>query len=188
MANSSTCCSGYSYIFLRLITFFLCIGFVVSSYVPSFFIEKFYVPALDKSSIAILNTTIFFYLRVSRVYSTCSDSLNVTIYFGQNNSGAPMGHVSLSRFGLGPDYERVYRNKTVTTVGVPWEIARREVSSNQGITLFQLRLNTIVRARLSILLMHVMLICDLTVMITAAWRILLPLCMLATLQMWWISL
>ncbi|XP_026457547.1 protein NDR1-like [Papaver somniferum] len=109
--------------------------------------EKFYVPALDKSlssenAAATINTTISIDIRLknenrkhSNVYY---DTLNITLYYiqkGNNNVRRdlriPIGNISIRGFyqqGTKPDH----RPATVQTLGVPWKEAKMEVANGSN--------------------------------------------------------
>ncbi|KAF9608248.1 hypothetical protein IFM89_008533 [Coptis chinensis] len=120
---------------------------VVVSSAPTLSIEEFYVPALDKFSNDVSNTTILFGLKLHSCETTYIKTLNVTLYFGENPS-VPVGFVSIPGFYQRSCKETVHRRETVTTVGLPWETAMREAFKG-GTTVFQVHVETIVTAKWS---------------------------------------
>ncbi|XP_026381675.1 protein NDR1-like [Papaver somniferum] len=122
-------------------------------------IEKFYIPALDKSlsgneTAATVNTTISFDIKLKGQDANVTyDALNISLYYIQKGNisrhlQVPIGHVSIPGFHQ-QSTEEVHRFETVQTFGVPWKEARSEVANGSNRSMFTVDLASIVMLKKS---------------------------------------
>ncbi|KAK9133540.1 hypothetical protein Scep_013068 [Stephania cephalantha] len=102
---------------------------------PTFSIESFYVPALNKTASADQrrNTTLVFDLLLknrNKDSGVFYDQLNLTVYHG-GNLALPVANLTIPAFRQGKK-KKAHRVENVTAVGVPWEEARRAAAAAAG--------------------------------------------------------
>ncbi|OVA11158.1 Late embryogenesis abundant protein [Macleaya cordata] len=147
MSEQPSCCrwcAGFLFS-LGLTSLFMWLSLRPSK--PTYSIESFYIPVLNKTANDTRNTTISFDLRLkneNKDKGIYYDALDITLYYGHNLS-SPIGNVSISGFYQGHK-KKAHRVETVQTVGVPWETAKQEVSN--GTTIFRVDLATAVRYKI----------------------------------------
>ncbi|KAL5698845.1 hypothetical protein ACHQM5_029826 [Ranunculus cassubicifolius] len=112
---------------------------------PSISVEDLYIPTLDNTSKNnTQNTTISYVIRFRKENHQNSvrySTINLTIYYGHSLS-FPVANVSIPGFHQ-RFLTRAHRRGAVESIGVPWDMARREVS--MGTTMFRVSLNTTVK-------------------------------------------
>ncbi|XP_058071052.1 protein NDR1-like [Magnolia sinica] len=155
MCISSDCCRwciGFQFT-LGLTALFMWLSLRPSK--PTLSIEKFYVPALNKTAISNLsavippvNTTVTFDLKLrneNKDKGVYYDDLNITLYYGPNHS--VVGHMTLPSFYQGHK-KTAHRNDGLRAEGRAfWENATRTVSE-QNSTVFRVGLWTAVRYKI----------------------------------------
>ncbi|KAM7491988.1 hypothetical protein LguiA_034909 [Lonicera macranthoides] len=121
--------------------------FLLSAWEPTCSIEEFYVPALNKDANYTTTTnTIFFDINLknnNKVKGVSYHPVNLTFYYGPNNSLPPVGSYLVPAFYQGRNKD-TNRRDLVQTHGVPWEAAVGLVS-NGSRAMFGVVLTTTVR-------------------------------------------
>ncbi|KAL5730940.1 hypothetical protein ACHQM5_003716 [Ranunculus cassubicifolius] len=144
-AGCCRCCTGLIFS-TGLTALFLWLSLRPSK--PTLSIESFYIPALNKTLNSPRNTTIFFDLKLNNKDNKDKgvhyDVLNLTFYYGHNLS-FPVANLTIDGFYQGFK-KKTHRKMSVQPVGVPWEVARREVEN--GTTVFRVDLKTKVRYKI----------------------------------------
>ncbi|KAK9155854.1 hypothetical protein Sjap_003334 [Stephania japonica] len=151
MADDRTCfsCCCSSIFSLGLAALFLWLSLRPSK--PTFYIESFYVPALNKTASndgQRRNTTMEFELLLKNRNKDSGifyDQLNLTIYHGGDLSH-PVANLSIPAFRQGKK-KKAHRREAVAAAGVPWEAARREAAAGGG-TVFRVGVATLLRYRI----------------------------------------
>ncbi|KAI3924330.1 hypothetical protein MKW98_032531 [Papaver atlanticum] len=150
---SCRACACYIVCFCILLWFTIGFGLFFSwlwfrTFLPSISIEKFEVPALNKTSYGasnIIDPTITFDLRLKNENlneGVHYDAVNVTLYYYHANIStySPIGNISLPGFYQG-HYKKAHRAVSISSYGVPWDIARFEVL-NGSTTTFRVYVDT----------------------------------------------
>ncbi|MCL7048938.1 hypothetical protein MKW94_014632 [Papaver nudicaule] len=122
------------------------------TFTPSISIETFEVPALNKTSNGtsnVIDPTITFHLRLKNENwneGVFYDAVNVTLYYYHANISnfLPIGNISIPAFYQGIHGKKAHRVESFLSYGVPWDIAKKEVS-NGGTTMFRVGVDTRIR-------------------------------------------
>ncbi|KAI3924333.1 hypothetical protein MKW98_032534 [Papaver atlanticum] len=128
------------------------------TYLPSISIEKFGVPALNKTSYGtsnnIIDPTITFNLRLKNENLNDGifyDDVKVNLYYYHANTStySPIGNISIPAFYQG-FHKKAHRVESIPSYGVPWDIAKFEVL-NGNTTTFRVDVHTRIRFKSLIL-------------------------------------
>ncbi|KAF8414083.1 hypothetical protein HHK36_002082 [Tetracentron sinense] len=147
MSGSTSCCRFCTSTILTLGLISLFMWLSLRPKEPTYSIEDFYVPALNKTLNSTRNTTISIHLKLSNGNKNSGiyyDALNISLFYGRNRSVA-VGNFSINGFYQGHK-KNAHRIENVKTEGVPWESALKELSN--ATVIFRLDLATAVRYKI----------------------------------------